>query len=86
MDIVSIPVDRNKLALLTKIGARLKELEEAERYENSLIEFASYVWPVVEPAIPFIRGWAIEAIAEDLEAVTYGHIRRLLINVPPGFT
>jgi len=83
---VSIPVDSNKLALLTKIGARLKELEEAERYENSLIEFASYVWPVVEPAIPFVRGWAIEAVAEHLEAVTYGHIRRLLINVPPGFT
>ena len=83
---MSIPIDRNKLALLAKVGTRLKELGEAKKYEDSLIEFAQYVWPVVEPAIPFVRGWAIEAIAEHLEAVTKGHIRRLLINVPPGFT
>lgn len=57
-----------------------------EACEGSLINFAEYVWPVVEPAIPFERGWAIEAIAEHLEAVTYGYIKRLLINVPPGFT
>jgi predicted phage terminase large subunit-like protein len=56
------------------------------KYEGSLIDFAEYVWPVVEPAIPFIRGWAIEAIADHLQAASEGHIKRLLINVPPGFT
>jgi predicted phage terminase large subunit-like protein len=66
--------------------ARLEERIEAKEYEGSLLEFAGYVWPVVEPAIPFVRGWALEAIADHLEAVTYGHIRRLLINVPPGFS
>ncbi len=60
--------------------------KERERCEGSLIEFCQYVWPVVEPAIPFIRGYAIEAIAEHLQAVTDGHITRLLMNVPPGFT
>lgn len=50
------------------------------------MDFSEYVWPVVEPAIPFVRGWVLEAIAEHLEAVAYGQIRRLLINVPPGFT
>lgn len=65
---------------------RAKHIQEKALYESKLIEFASYVWPVVEPAIPFVRGWAIEAIAEHLEAVTHGHIRRLLINVPPGFS
>lgn len=29
-------------------------------------------------------GWAIDAMCEHLEAVTYGWINRLLINVPPG--
>ncbi len=68
-----------------KVLSKRKELED-EDYEGSLISFARYVWPVVEPAIDFIEGWAIEAIAEHLEAVTDGEIRRLLINVPPGFT
>ncbi len=68
-------------------GLRAAKLrEEAQVYEESLLDFAGYVWPVVEPAIPFIRGWVIEAIAAHLEAVTFGHIRRLLINVPPGFS
>jgi predicted phage terminase large subunit-like protein len=74
---------------LDKAGAaalKLSERKESKEYEDSLLDFAGYVWPVVEPAIPFIRGWVIEAIAAHLEAVTYGHIRRLLINVPPGFS
>lgn len=71
---------------LTRAYSRLMKLQECSRYEDSLIEFVSYVWPVVEPAIPFIRGWAIEAIADHLQAVTKGHIKRLLINVPPGFS
>lgn len=72
--------------VLATAAVRLALLQERGKAEGSLMDFAEYVWPVVEPAIPFIRGWAIEAIAEHLEAVTYGHIRRLLINVPPGFT
>jgi hypothetical protein len=71
---------------IAKAGMQIAKLKEREIYEGSLIEFAKYVWPVVEPAIPFVRGWAIDAIAEHLQAVTEGHIKRLLINVPPGFT
>jgi predicted phage terminase large subunit-like protein len=37
----------------------------------------------VEPSTPFVAGWHIDAIIEHLEAVTRGHIRNLLINVPP---
>jgi transposase len=29
--------------------------------------------------------WPVEAIAFHLEAITFGDINRLLINVPPGF-
>lgn len=72
--------------VLTRAYSRLSKLKECSRYENSLMDFAEYVWPVVEPAIPFIKGWAIEAVCEHLQAVTEGHIKRLLINVPPGFT
>lgn len=72
--------------VLLNATLRIAAMKEAEKFEGRLIEFAEYVWPVVEPAIPFIRGWAIEAVSEHLEAVTHGQIKRLLINVPPGFT
>jgi len=55
-------------------------------YEHNLREFVNYMWPVIEPSRGFMTGWAVDAICEHLQAVTDGHIRRLLINVPPGFT
>lgn len=42
-------------------------------------------WPSVDSQ-PLIWGWHNDAIVEHLEAVTRGHIRKLLINVPPGAT
>lgn len=75
-----------KIRQVTLASAKLKEKLEAKAYEGHLIDFVKYVWPVVEPAIPFVEGWSLSAIAEHLEAVTRGEIRRLLINVPPGFS
>ena len=60
----------------------LKLREETERLEGSLIEFFRAAWPEFDPA-PYVHGWHLEAIAEHLEAVSYGKIRKLLINVPP---
>lgn len=53
--------------------------------QGDLLRFTKEVWPIVEPAREFKTGWALEAIAEHLEAVTAGQINRLLMNVPPGF-
>lgn len=50
-----------------------------------LIDFIRYFWNVLEPETAFVDGWPLWAICEHLEAVTYGEINRLLINVPPGF-
>lgn len=44
--------------------------------------FIRKAWDVVEPAYPYIHNWHIDAIAEHLEAVTRGQIRKLLINIP----
>lgn len=52
---------------------------------GGLIEFVRYFWHVLEPNTPLIDGKALEAICLHLEAVTFGKINRLLINVPPGF-
>ena len=71
---------------LAKAAIAIAKAKERIGAEQTLMGFAEYVWPVVEPSIPFIKGWAIEAVAEHLQAVTEGQITRLLMNVPPGFT
>jgi len=59
---------------------------DAARAEERLLPFIRLVWPVLEPGRKLVEGWALESICEHLEAVASGQIRRLLINVPPGFT
>lgn len=56
--------------------------------EMDLIEFVRQAWHVLEPGkdAGFIYGWAVEVVAEHLQAITEGKIRRLLINIPPGCT
>src|SRR5713226_7640010 len=54
--------------------------------EESLIELTAYLWDVADPGEPLVGGWAMDAIADHLEATFYDHIKRLLITVPPGFS
>lgn len=63
-----------------------KQLDELLRVEceDSLYEFFRSAWRIVDSA-PFIDAWALEAVAEHLQAVVDGEIRRLLINIPPRF-
>lgn len=56
---------------------------DQELAARHLREFVRQAWPVVEPSTPFVPGWHIDAIVEDLEAVARGQIRNLLINIPP---
>lgn len=56
--------------------------EERELYESSLYEFLRAAWRYVDPA-NWQDGWAIEAMAEHLEAVVSGDLRKLWINIPP---
>lgn len=51
---------------------------------RTLAGFVREAWHVVEPVQPYTHGWHIDAICEHLEAITYGEIIRLLMNVPPG--
>ena len=64
---------------------RFKDALEKSICEDSLYDFLKTVWPVFDPA-PFVGGWHLAAIAEHLEAVTAGHIRKLLINIRPRST
>jgi len=67
--------------VLTRLPSR-DELT-AERCRRRLSTFIREAWPVVEPATPFIHGWHIDVLAEHLEAVGRGELRRLIVNVPP---
>ena len=49
---------------------------------ESLAGFVQVMWPYFDPA-DFIPNWHIDAICEHLEGVSYGEIKRLLINIPP---
>lgn len=57
---------------------------ERELCRRSLAFFIAQAWHVIEPTQAYVPGLPVYAISEHLEAVTHGHIKRLLINVPPG--
>ena len=46
------------------------ELLEAEDLKRSFRLFVPAVWPILEPGVPFVDGWHIDAIAEHLQAVS----------------
>jgi predicted phage terminase large subunit-like protein len=51
---------------------------------QTLHGFIREFWYVLEPVAQFKTGWALQAMCTHLEAVTDGHIKRLLMTVPPG--
>jgi predicted phage terminase large subunit-like protein len=63
------------------IEEQLQDLDRAE-FEDSLYAFLMNGWKYIDPA-PFAHGWPIEAVAEHLQAVVDGEIKRLIINIPP---
>ena len=52
---------------------------------NDLRLYIRHAWHVVEPSTVRLENWHIDLIAEYLEAVTAGQIKRLLINMPPRY-
>ena len=59
----------------------LKELNRLH-YEESLYEFFRAGWKYIDPS-EFCPGAPLQAVCEHLEAVAYGDIKRLIINIPP---
>jgi len=50
---------------------------------TKLAPFIKYVFSIVDPGTLYKHNWHIDLIAEYLEAVTYGEIKRLILNIPP---
>lgn len=59
----------------------VRELERLN-FEEKMVDFVAGAWKYIDPN-PYQYGWHLEAIAEHLQAVARGEIRRLVINVPP---
>ena len=56
---------------------------EAERARRDFALFAKLAWHIIEPGKVYVPGWHLDAIAEHLQAVIEGQIKRLLVNMPP---
>jgi len=56
---------------------------DAEEARLDFKLFAQAAWPIIEPGKKFVPGWHLDAIAEHLQAVIKGDIKRLLVNMPP---
>lgn len=85
---MSAPRLARLIAEAEAIAAELKR-REAVRLKReavaSLSAFVRLMWNVVEPA-PLEWGWHMDAICNALQRVASGQTRRLVINVPPGFS
>lgn len=53
-----------------------------ELAKRSFAEFIKQAWKYVEPSIDLMWNWHIDAIADHLQAVAEGKIKRLVINIP----
>lgn len=73
------------LAILKEKDRRSKAKEQAEKLKSDFGLFVRESWSVVEPAMPLIDNWHIDALAEHLMAVANGKIRFLMINIGPGY-
>jgi predicted phage terminase large subunit-like protein len=59
-----------------------------DQYERDFKAFFQRAWEEIEPHTPLLWGWAMDAIADHIQALVDGSLgkSRLLINIPPGMS
>ncbi len=57
---------------------------DAEKLKRKFSLFVRAAWALLVPAHPLIEHFALDAVCDHLQAVTEGHIKKLIINIPPG--
>lgn len=75
---------KSKPANIVMRASNLPRLTDIQRTlcEKATRHFMRHAWPMVEPAV-MIPGFHIDAICDHLDAVSHGHIKKLIINIPP---
>jgi predicted phage terminase large subunit-like protein len=71
--------------LASAIPQALVDRALVDRAPESLHAFVRLAFRHVEPRTEFVDGRLVHVLCEYLEAVTAGEIKRLVVNVPPGF-
>ncbi len=56
---------------------------QAELMRREMRLFVKHAWHVVEPGVPYVHGYHIDAICDHLTYVSLGDISDLVINIPP---
>lgn len=66
--------------------ARLLDLIAIDRElaSRSFFDYVKIAFPQVEPGVPFLDNWHIQALCAHMQAVFDNEIKDLVINVPPG--
>jgi len=85
MNVVVTPDDVEVAKTMISLREKLSQtalIDQRAEYESNFGEFFRGAWSQVYSA-PYQKSWAVDAVCEHLEAVTLGHIPRLLINIPP---
>lgn len=77
------PVMPSPIEVEAKLAAVQKEIQK-RLYQRSLVAFVRKAWSIIEPDREYVHNWHIDTLAELLQKVSQGEIRRLLVNVPPG--
>jgi len=84
----TIKTPTSSLLRTTRVNPRLAQPDLASDrivLSDDLRLYIRHAWHVVEPSTVYLENWHIDLIAEYLEAVTAGQIKRLLINMPPRY-
>lgn len=77
---IAVQVPEDKLRHLARLMERAKELEQAQKAQDSFMDFVRGVWP------EFIGGRHHKIMAEKFEKLARGEIKRLIVNMPPRHT
>lgn len=80
---MGLSTEQHRIENVLMLARLLKQHREKDSAADSLRSFIKAAWSVIEPGVPYVHGWHIDAIADHLEAVQRGDIRRLIINIPP---
>src|ERR1700720_2800816 len=82
----SPPIPRPTVPRTTRNNEARDAIEVDRIYlRNNLRLYIREAWHVVEPSTVYLENWHIDLIADYLQAVTAGQIKRLLINMPPRY-
>jgi len=78
---------REMFAVLDRADRREAELKRQRVVcERDFLSFVKLLWPVVEPVTKLVDGWPLRLLCDVFTAIEAGHIKRIIINVPPGFS